>query len=56
MHYLEDLQFKFEICKEIQKKDENKWNIVKNYEKNTKNGNQALTNVPLAKKKAQPKN
>jgi hypothetical protein len=27
-----------------------------NYEKNTKNGNQTLTNVPLAKKKDEPKN
>jgi hypothetical protein len=28
----------------------------KNLSKNTKNGNQAQTNVPLAKKKTQPKN
>jgi hypothetical protein len=56
MHCFEDLQFKFEICREIQNKDENTWNIENNYEKNTKNGNQTLTNVPLAMKKAQPKN
>jgi hypothetical protein len=56
MHCFEDLQFKFEICREIQNKDENTWNKEKIYEKDTKNGNQTLTNVPLAKKKAQPKN
>jgi hypothetical protein len=54
MHCFEDLLFKFEICREI-KKDENTWNIEKIYE-NTKNGNQTLTNVPLAMKKSQPKN
>jgi hypothetical protein len=55
MHCFEDLQFKIEICREIPKKHENTGNIVK-FVKKTKIGNQALTNVPLAKKKPQPKN
>jgi hypothetical protein len=38
------------------KKDENTCNIVKNCQKTTKIGNQALTNVPLEKKKTRPKN
>jgi hypothetical protein len=54
MHFFEDLQFKFEYSQKF-KKNENTWNIVKICEKNTKNGNQALTNIPLAKKKLNPK-
>jgi hypothetical protein len=33
MHCFDDLQFKFELCREIQKKDENTWNIVNIYQK-----------------------
>jgi hypothetical protein len=55
MHYFDDLQFKFELCREIQKRRKY-MEYSKNLSKKiTKFGNQALTNVPLAKKKLNPK-
>jgi hypothetical protein len=56
MHCFDDLQFKFELCREIQKKRRKYMKYSKNLSKNTKIGNQSLANVPLAKKKTQPKN
>jgi hypothetical protein len=54
MHCFEDLQFKFEICREI-KKRRKYIKYSKNLLKNTKNRNQAVPNVPLAKKKLNSK-
>jgi hypothetical protein len=54
MQYFDDLQFKFELCKEIQKKDENAWNIVKLVKK-PKIEHQTLIIVPLTHKKLNPK-
>jgi hypothetical protein len=54
MHCFDDLQFKFELLEKL-KKDKKYMKYSKNSSKNTKIGNQALINVPLAKKKLNPK-
>jgi hypothetical protein len=54
MHCIDDLRLKFELCIEIKKKRRKYMKYSKTLSK-TKIGNQALINVPLAKKKLNPK-
>jgi hypothetical protein len=51
MHCFDGLQFKFELCREIQKKRQKYMKYSKNLSKNTKIGNQDLAILPLAEEK-----
>jgi hypothetical protein len=53
MHYFNDLQFKFELCKEI-KKDKNAWNIVNLLK--TQNWTSNFNYCTFNTEKTQPKN